>query len=99
VQYWPPGHQLSAGHVTTLPSGSTVFPGGTKQLFPSAEKVVPAGQVQTEDWQVELPRQTAPHAPQLVFEVAVSMQLPLQHETVLLVEQVFPQVPQLFLST
>lgn len=80
--------------MTTLPSGSTVFPGGTRQDLPSLEKVVPAGQRHVPAWHTEPPRQTTPQAPHEVLDVARLVQLPEQHATAASALQAAPHEPQ-----
>ena len=80
--------------MTTLPFGSTVFPGGTRHDFSSLLKVVPLGQRQVPAWHVEPPRQTAPHAPHEEPDVARLVQAPEQHATATSALQAAPQVPQ-----
>ena len=87
-------HQASLGQVTTEPSGSTVFPGGTRQDFPSLLTVVPSGQRHVPAWHVEPPRQTAPQAPHEVLDVARLVQAPEQHATAMLALQAVPHEPQ-----
>ena len=77
-----------------MPSGLTVFPGGTRQDLPSLENVVPAGQRHVPAWHVEPPRQTTPQAPHEELDVARLVQLPEQHATVGSVLQAAPQEPQ-----